>query len=676
MLLTRHFKRRLGMVLAPLTLITSAALIPVTAAPAEAASTWLPFEMPSAATLRSSPKKVFANWVPSLPISIDNKAPSSDYYAVNYLRPSGENSKHAAYGGFLRDRPMGRAPLAGSDWKLQDMKTEVRNAIAAGIDGFTVVIYSFPSTGQTNAQWTNIRLMAQAAAEVGGGFSIIPMPDMTSSVKDASIDLMATRINELSKFSSVHRIDGKMVFSPFVAERKSVAHWSSVLSALSAKGSPVTFWPLFLDEQTYGPAFSAISYGMANWGNRDPGHNNPAITYATGPIGRVATVKARGDKWMQPVSVQDERPREGNYWEAGNTQNLRNTWEIARKTNSDWVQLTTWNDLPEGSGILPSANHGFTFLDIDAYYINWFKTGVAPKITRDAIYLTHRKQLRSAKVQYPQSKWMSNLKGGTAGRDNVEALVFSQSAGTVSITTGGRTTSCAVDAGIDTCTVPAGNGAVSAKLVRGSTQVASLTSPYPVSASPYIQDFEYTGSSSLRSGTSASLPVAQPATGSTVTVIPTEDTFVNQAVPAKNYGGGPSMLADGTPAMQSFMKFNLPAAPSGKTLTGATLRVRTTPESFAGSPGTFDVKLAGNGWAEKTVTWNNRPAATSGVLGTFRPVAVNTAYTAGLSAATVKPLLGQQATLLVSTANADGVFFDSISNGVAADRPQLTLTFA
>ena len=108
----------------------------------------LPFDMPSKATLRKSRHKVFANWVSSLPISLDNKNPASDYYKVNYLSPRGEHGKHAAYGGYLRDRPLGRKPLKTSSWRLADMKTEVRQAISEGIDGFTVVIYSLPSQDQ------------------------------------------------------------------------------------------------------------------------------------------------------------------------------------------------------------------------------------------------------------------------------------------------------------------------------------------------------------------------------------------------------------------------------------------------------------------------------------------------------------------------------------------------
>jgi hypothetical protein len=456
----------------------------------------LPFDLPSKGALRASPRKAFANWVPSLPISIDNKAPGTDYYQRNYLNPRGENSKHAAYGGFLRDRPLPRAPLAGT-WRLEDRKTAVRSARGDGIDGFTVVMYSLPAPGKTNAQWNNVKLMMQAATAVDPGFKIIPMPDMTSSISGTDVATMSRRMVELGRSPAAYKINGAMVLSPFTAERKSAAWWASVKSSMRSQGMPVTFWPLFQNEQKWAASFASISYGMANWGYRDPVWNNP--NSAGGPVPRIDKIQARGKKWMQPVSVQDERPRQARYFEAANTQNLRNSWEVTRKGGADWVQLTTWNDLPEGSGMLPSAKHGFSFLDINAYYLTWWKTGVKPVIKRDAIYLTHRKHKLSARATFPQ-KVLMKRDGGTAGRDTVEALVFSKAAGTVRITVGGRTTSCAVDAGVDTCTVPLNPGTVSAQLVRAGKVVSSLTSPFKVTATPTVQDFEYTGSSSLRHG--------------------------------------------------------------------------------------------------------------------------------------------------------------------------------
>ena len=187
---------------------------------------------------------------------------------------------------------------------------------------------------------------------------------------------------------------------------------------------------------------------MANWGVRNPMWNNPNVTYSTGPVARANRVQAMGDKWMQPVSFQDVRPREGRYWESQNTQNLRNSWAIARKSDSDWAQVTTWNDLPEGSDMGVSAKHGYSFLDINAYYLVWFKTGKAPKIKRDAIYLTHRRQTLGAKTTFRQSKYMKNG-GGSKGRNTVEALTFAKAAGVVRVTSGGVTRSSTVKVGVE-----------------------------------------------------------------------------------------------------------------------------------------------------------------------------------------------------------------------------------
>jgi hypothetical protein len=327
--------------------------------------------------------------------------------------------------------------------------------------------------------------------------------------------------------------------------------------------------------------------------------------------------------------------------------------------------------------MLPSANHGFSFLDINAYYLTWWKTGVAPTITRDAIYLTHRKQKLGAKVVFPQTKWMQH-DGGAPGRDTVEALTFSKAAGTVKIKVGASTYSCAVDAGVDTCTVPLSSGTVSAQLVRGSTVVSSLTSPYAVSSSPPVQDFEYVGSSSLRQGQTTAAPIQAPAPApvgtSTTSVTASADTFVTPAYPTKNYGGGPSVLADGAPKTTAYLRFALPAAPAGKTLKSASLRVSTTSESLAGSPAPYSVSLAGNSWSENTVTYNTRPGLSTS-LGSVTAPAAGTAYASALSASTLQAKLGTSVALAISGTSADGIFLASREQSNTSRRPQLVLTF-
>ena len=50
---------------------------------------------------------------------------------------------------------------------------------------------------------------------------------------------------------------------------------------------------------------------------------------------------------MQPVSVQDMRPRAGLFYEAGNTENLRLTWQAAIDGDADFFEL---NDLLQELG--------------------------------------------------------------------------------------------------------------------------------------------------------------------------------------------------------------------------------------------------------------------------------------------------------------------------------------
>lgn len=441
----------------------------------------LPFALPSTATLRASDRKVFAHYFTPYPISLNNKAGADDYYTKNYLTPTGESGKHAAYGGLLRDRPVPRSVLSG-DWQLADMKKEVQTAAAAGLDGFTVDVLSL-----SGAHWDRLQTLIKAADAVDPGFKIVLMPDMTSLKADAAT--LAASMAQLAAAKSVYRLaDKRLVISPFKAEGQTAAWWQNFMKIMKdTHGITVAFVPVFLNFPSNASAFASISYGFSNWGNRSPEGQS-------GVASNIAKAHGMGKIWMQPVSVQDERPNQGIYDEADNTENLRVTWQKSIAEHADWVQLTTWNDFSEGTQFAPSLHNGGAYLDISSYYLTWLKTGKAPTIIRDTLYLTHRTQFAAARpTSGTQTKFMVPRSGTGTPRDTVEVLSFLTRDATVRASIGGAEKTYAGQAGIQAKTFPLAYGTN-----KASVGAVTVTSPWEVKKDFAVQDLQYHAVSSGR----------------------------------------------------------------------------------------------------------------------------------------------------------------------------------
>jgi hypothetical protein len=444
----------------------------------------------AAPPVASSSKKVFAHYFPPYPVSFDNADPSRDYYARNYLTVDGESGKHAEYGGLLRDRPASRAPLSG-DWRAKDFQSEVQAAVAAGIDGFTINIMSLAGDN-----WTRTVGVTRAAEASGRGFVIVPNVDANGSVGNASATTVAAKLADLLRSPAAYRLpDGRPVLSSFKAEGKDPSWWRDILSHLrNDHGLNVAFIAVFLNaNSTNMQRFSDFSHGFGNWGVRTPRSIDNAANYA-------ATAHNLGKVWMQPVAVQDVRPNQYKYAEAGNTEALRASWNKAIRDGADLVQMVTWNDYSEGTQFAPSAAHGRVFLDITTYYVHQFKTGSAPAIASDALFVTHRIQPYGAQPTTAHGLMQPTLEGSSATqpRDTVEALVMLTAPARVTVTIGGRVESFDAPAGVSARTFPLGQGTISATVERSGGVVVGVTSPFPVVARPDVQDLQYYAVSSVR----------------------------------------------------------------------------------------------------------------------------------------------------------------------------------
>ncbi len=430
---------------------------------------------------------VFAHYFTPYPLSLDNLASDADYYARNYLQPSGEGGKFASWGGLLRDRPLAVPTSRSSDWQVRNFMTEIEQAKSAGIDGWTLNLMS-----ASGRNWDSALQIMEAAERVGD-FVVVPMVDATATFADRTPEAVAAQLAQLYAYSSAYKEDREYLLSSFKAEGNSVSWWKQLISTLEGKYRiPITFQAVFLDASAANmQAFAPIADGFGNWGSRSvqrtlalPDYDQRAQTF--------------GRTWMEAVAVQDIRYKDGRWAEALNTTSYRTQWERAISQDVDYVQLVTWNDYSESTQIAPSMAHGTAFLDITAYYTSWFHTGKRPAISSDEVVLTHRTQFVDAKPTYRHNLMGEPNLGGntTPARDSVEALVWLTAPATVEVTVGGKTTRFSAPAGMSAYTVPLALGNVSVKIVRGGSTVQSLTSPFKVIDRPYVQDLQYWAASS------------------------------------------------------------------------------------------------------------------------------------------------------------------------------------
>jgi glycosyl hydrolase family 71 len=445
------------------------------------ATPWLPFNWVET----QSRRVVFAHYMPNFPISIDNKDGDKDYYAKQYLTTDGENGVHAAYGGYLRDRPLPRAHSDLPDWRQADLRTEIGQAKSVGIDGFAVDVIV------PRAQSNTVDQILSAAAAVGN-FTVLITADMTGPLVAMAPEAFAADVAPyLSAPGSFHLQDGRPALGAFAAEQQSPAWWASVFAILRDQYKlDVAFVPTFLDVPDALEQFAPFSYGFSMWGGRDPlamSVENQSHGY---PLEIIRRTHQLGKIWMQPVAFQDARPHSGIFEEAANGLTNRLSWQLAEE-HAQWVQMITWNDYAESTAMAPSVAHGWRILDMNAYDIFQFKFFRPPRIVRDALFVSYRDQPVGATPVYPETLLMHPMPASMPPRDTIEVVSFATAPAQVVLWAGSQSYSCQVPAGRGICTFPLNLGSISAEMFREGAVVATARSNADVTNTPYVQDLQY-----------------------------------------------------------------------------------------------------------------------------------------------------------------------------------------
>lgn len=460
----------------------------------------LPYAPPSTATLRASPKRLYAHYFSPYPLSLDNQPPATDYYARNYLRPEGEAGAHAYCGGLLRERPLSPEPWpAEVDYGVENMALEVEHAIAIGLDGFSYDVLN-PNVGSVHRD--RLEDLLAASARVDAGFKILLVPDMTATSfgggggNDATaLAALTTLLTDFGADPALERApSGAVILAPFAAERRSAAFWNDAKTTLAAAGHPFELVPMTIGGWSGNRAhFDGVAlYGASSWGTR--------TTTTTGITSGATLAHGDGILWMAPVAPQDSRPKDLTYIEATNSAGFRAQWDATIASGADWVQLVTWNDYSEDSEIAPSSRTGYAFYELSGYYGAWFKTGTQPPIVRDTLYYFHRANSMDPAVAPPdleqQREVYEPVNGPAVPVDEIELVGFLTAPGTLVIDVGGVRHEHSVDAGIQTFRVPLVEGTPVFSLERDGATVVTLTSATAISNTLVYQDPLYHAGSS------------------------------------------------------------------------------------------------------------------------------------------------------------------------------------
>ena len=128
------------------------------------------------------------------------------------------------------------------------------------------------------------------------------------------------------------------------------------------------------------------------------------------------------------------------------------------------------------------------------------------------------------------------------------------------------------------------------------------------------------------------------------------DAYVSTAHPHANYGGDPTLRADATPRIHSYLRFRLDG------LAGRPVRAQLRLWSSTGNLAGYSVRVAPDAsWKEPAITSSHRPAAGEAIArsGPFGPNAWTSTDVTSLVVGS------DEVTLVVSTKSTQAIAFDS-----------------
>ncbi|EJU03820.1 hypothetical protein DACRYDRAFT_21255 [Dacryopinax primogenitus] len=395
--------------------------------------------------------------------------------------------------------------------------SDVQLASSKGLDAFAL---NFGSDS-----WQPQRIQDAYSAASGTGFKMFVSMDMTvmpcASQSDAD-NLFNTFVAPYLSHPSQMMYQGRPLVSTFSGESCTFGFGSvnDGWNYFTSKAS-MFFMPAFNNDPATAASWSAVD-GLFPWNsgwNYQPTNEAVIDTTVINALGGKPYMAAVSPHFFTHYGANSFNKNflfpSDNFWFA-------NRWAlvVSQRNLFDLVEMTTWNDYGESSYLGPlngdeptgtTWTSGFDhtpLLDIAAYYISAFKTGNAPTITEDAIYLWSRPHLKGASAPDP----IGVPTYADTTDDVIYALVLATSTASVQVCAGSSCQTFTANPGVNQFTVNMVPGSgMSASMTRNGQTVVNVDGgSFTVEGSPSLYNFNIAVFGATSNGGSPSSPGSSP----------------------------------------------------------------------------------------------------------------------------------------------------------------------
>jgi hypothetical protein len=472
------------------------------------------------AKLDERPKKIYAHYMVCFPLGRSGITPSWARGQALKVRHESDNFE-LAYGGNERGIPLLPDNNVDGLSLEQSADLEIRRAMRAGIDGFAFDV--LPASKDQAFEYLDA--MFKVCEEKDYPFEITWCLDDQAK----NPEVVKYLVEKHGRSPKLARRDGKLlllgyhsvlsgttaaarVFAERHPEIKNI-DWQSPEMRCSPEG-----WRLLregfrdIERQCDTPMYFQFSLGAWGYGVDTAkarlvrGGAEEDMTEVTAVLAEVFdaisgwgshggmkldiaalahAARAKGAEWGEPMMYQAERLRWSFTGVGPGFEEPREGWRRARDNRATLIQFATWNDYEEASWLAPTTDTRYTLLDLTRYFVDWWKTGEAPKPDHDRVYVSYPPYRHELEVfPFGNRSYFSRKLDPDMDRLNViEVLTILPAPARVRLP--GRGVEWDAPAGLSWKQVPLTPGPVAVELLRGNRTVQRLDCPQPVTDRPF-----------------------------------------------------------------------------------------------------------------------------------------------------------------------------------------------